>query len=68
MSQCSSKGYIGSGAAGRNTTILRSNYKTSEGARFYDESIHMYERLSAEHAGANRPVRARALLRGPARV
>ena len=30
------KGYIGSGAAGRNTTIIRSNYKTPEGARFYD--------------------------------
>ena len=30
------KSYIGSGAAGRNTTILRSNYKTPEGARFYD--------------------------------
>ncbi|HUD17699.1 MAG TPA: FAD-binding oxidoreductase, partial [Acidimicrobiales bacterium] len=29
------KRYIGSGAAGRNTTILRSNYKTPEGARFY---------------------------------
>ena len=28
------KRYIGSGAAGRNTTILRSNYKTVEGARF----------------------------------
>ena len=32
------KSYIGSGAAGRNTTILRSNYKTAEGARFYDAS------------------------------
>src|SRR3982075_1482137 len=42
------KSYIGSGAAGRNTTILRSNYKTPEGARFYDESVKMYERLSAE--------------------
>jgi len=42
------KSYIGSGAAGRNTTILRSNYKTPEGARFYDESVRMYERLSAE--------------------
>ena len=42
------KSYIGSGAAGRNTTILRSNYKTPEGARFYDESVHMYERLAAE--------------------
>ena len=28
------KSYIGSGAAGRNTTILRSNYKTPEGARW----------------------------------
>jgi sarcosine oxidase subunit beta len=42
------KGYIGSGAAGRNTTILRSNYKTPEGARFYDASIRLYEGLSRE--------------------
>ena len=42
------KGYIGSGAAGRNTTILRSNYKTPEGARFYDASVKLYERLSRE--------------------
>jgi sarcosine oxidase subunit beta len=42
------KGYIGSGAAGRNTTILRSNYKTPEGARFYDASIKLYEGLSRE--------------------
>jgi sarcosine oxidase subunit beta len=42
------QGYIGSGAAGRNTTILRSNYKTPEGARFYDASIQMYEQLSRE--------------------
>ena len=42
------KSYIGSGAAGRNTTILRSNYKTAEGARFYDASVKLYERLSAE--------------------
>jgi sarcosine oxidase subunit beta len=40
--------YIGSGAAGRNTTILRSNYKTVEGARFYDASVKMYEQLSNE--------------------
>ncbi len=40
--------YIGSGAAGRNTTILRSNYKTIEGARFYDASVKLYERLGAE--------------------
>jgi sarcosine oxidase subunit beta len=42
------QGYIGSGAAGRNTTILRSNYKTPEGARFYDASLKLYERLSGE--------------------
>ena len=42
------QGYIGSGAAGRNTTILRSNYKTLEGARFYDASVRLYEGLSAE--------------------
>jgi sarcosine oxidase, subunit beta len=42
------KGYIGSGAAGRNTAILRSNYRTAEGTRFYEESLRLYERLSAE--------------------
>jgi sarcosine oxidase, subunit beta len=42
------RGYIGSGAAGRNTTILRSNYKTPEGARFYDASIRLYEELGQE--------------------
>src|ERR1700759_4521021 len=40
--------YIGSGAAGRNTTILRSNYKTPEGARFYDASVKLYEGLSQD--------------------
>ena len=42
------KGYIGSGAAGRNTAILRSNYRTPEGARFYEQSLRLYERLSVE--------------------
>ncbi|HEX3510251.1 MAG TPA: FAD-dependent oxidoreductase [Solirubrobacteraceae bacterium] len=42
------RGYIGSGASGRNTTILRSNYKTPEGARFYDASVRLYEGLSRE--------------------
>lgn len=42
------KSYIGSGAAGRNTTILRSNYKTPEGAKFYDASVKLYEGLSAD--------------------
>src|SRR3954447_1198821 len=42
------KSYIGSGAAGRNTTILRSNYRTPEGARFYDASVKLYEGLSQD--------------------
>jgi sarcosine oxidase subunit beta len=42
------KSYIGSGASGRNTTIIRSNYRTPEGAAFYKESVRLYERLSAE--------------------
>ena len=42
------KSYIGAGASGRNTTIIRSNYRTSEGAAFYSESVRLYERLSAE--------------------
>jgi sarcosine oxidase subunit beta len=40
--------YIGSGAAGRNTTIIRSNYRTPEGAAFYQRSLELYERLGAE--------------------
>ena len=30
------KGYIGGGNTGRNTTIIRSNYLTPEGVKFYD--------------------------------
>ena len=40
--------YIGSGAAGRNTTIIRSNYRTPEGAAFYQASVKLYEHLSLE--------------------
>jgi sarcosine oxidase subunit beta len=40
------KSYIGSGASGRNTTIVRANYRTPEGAEFYGESVRLYERLS----------------------
>jgi sarcosine oxidase, subunit beta len=40
--------YIGSGAAGRNTTIIRANYRTPEGAAFYKRSVELYERLSHE--------------------
>src|SRR2546422_922239 len=42
------KSYIGSGASGRNTTIIRSNYRTPEGAAFYSRSVKLYEQLSAE--------------------
>jgi len=40
--------YIGSGAAGRNTTIIRSNYRTPEGAEFYKRSVELYQGLSGE--------------------
>jgi len=40
--------YIGSGASGRNTTIIRSNYRTPEGAAFYQRSVELYEGLSSE--------------------
>jgi len=42
------KGYIGSGGSGRNTAIIRSNYLTPEGVRFYDRSLKLYESLSTE--------------------
>jgi sarcosine oxidase, subunit beta len=40
--------YIGSGASGRNTTIIRSNYRTPEGAAFYSKSVALYEGLAAD--------------------
>lgn len=42
------KSYIGSGGSGRNTTIIRSNYLTPEGVRFYEESVKLYQQMSAE--------------------
>ena len=42
------KRYIGSGGSGRNTTIIRSNYLTPEGSAFYNESVKLYEQMSAE--------------------
>jgi sarcosine oxidase subunit beta len=41
------KSYIGAGASGRNTAIIRSNYRTPEGVAFYDESVKLYAELSA---------------------
>lgn len=40
------KGYIGGGNTGRNTTIIRSNYLTPEGVKFYDESVNLWQDLS----------------------
>ena len=42
------KNYLGAGASGRNTAILRSNYRTPEGIPFYDASLRLYERMSRE--------------------
>jgi sarcosine oxidase subunit beta len=40
------KGYLGGGNTGRNTAIIRSNYLTPEGVRFYDESVRLFQTLS----------------------
>ena len=37
------KGYLGSGNSGRNTAILRANYRTPEAIPFYAESLALYE-------------------------
>ena len=42
------KGYIGGGGTGRNTAIVRSNYLTPEGVRFYEASRELYQELSRE--------------------
>lgn len=42
------KSYIGSGGSGRNTAIVRSNYLTPEGSRFYDRSVKLYENLARD--------------------
>lgn len=42
------RSYLGAGNSGRNTAILRSNYRTSEGVPFYNESIRIWEGLSEE--------------------
>ncbi len=42
------RGYLGGGASGRNTAIIRSNYLTVEGIPFYRESNKLYEGLSRE--------------------
>ena len=42
------KRYVGGGGSGRNTAIIRSNYLTPDGVRFYDESVKLYEELALE--------------------
>jgi sarcosine oxidase subunit beta len=42
------RGYLGNGSSGRNTAIIRSNYRTPEGILFYDASVKLYEKLSQE--------------------
>ena len=42
------RGYLGCGNSGRNTAIIRSNYRTPEGIPFYEESVQLYEQLSRE--------------------
>jgi sarcosine oxidase, subunit beta len=40
------KGYLAGGNTARNTTIIRSNYLTPEGVRFYEESMKLWRTLS----------------------
>ncbi|MFN0168859.1 MAG: FAD-dependent oxidoreductase [Bryobacteraceae bacterium] len=42
------RGYLGCGSSGRNTAILRSNYRTVEGIPFYNASLKLYEQMSEE--------------------
>ena len=42
------RAYIGSGGSGRNTTIVRANYKMPESVAFFRESLKLYQGLSAE--------------------
>jgi sarcosine oxidase subunit beta len=38
--------YVGYGGSGRNTAIVRSNYRTPEGIAFYNHSVQLYEELA----------------------
>jgi len=42
------KSYLASGNTARNTAIIRSNYLTPDGVRFYDESVRLFRELSQE--------------------
>ncbi len=40
------KGYLGSGNIGRNTTIVRSNYRLTPNSQFYEKSMELWRELS----------------------
>ena len=42
------KGYLGGGNTARNTAVIRSNYLTPEGVKFYSASVNLFENLSNE--------------------
>lgn len=42
------KGYLGGGNTARNTTIIRANYLTPEGVRFYAASMDLWRNLSED--------------------
>ena len=42
------KGYLGGGNTARNTAVIRSNYLTPEGVKFYSASVRLFENLSNE--------------------
>jgi len=42
------KGWLGGGNAGRNTTIVRSNYMMPGNRQFYEHSLELWEELSHE--------------------
>jgi sarcosine oxidase, subunit beta len=42
------RSYLGGGNTGRNTTIIRSNYLTPEGVKFYDQSLQLWQDLSQD--------------------
>jgi sarcosine oxidase subunit beta len=42
------RGYLAGGNTARNTAIIRSNYLTPEGVRFYEQSLKLYRDFSQE--------------------
>ena len=42
------RGWLAGGNTARNTAIIRSNYLTPDGVRFYDESVRLFQDLSTD--------------------